>query len=334
MSLARRVWGFNMPKGFEGVQTLHRARPVRATALLALAIASALVVSACADEGDPTSLIGGSEAAINGGKAGPGAKTGGGSQSTTPKISAKQYFAANVQTTLGASCGGCHSAGPAPIWIAPQDVEKSYALQFQRGYVTNVSAIMRKGAHATGGPALTNDQTQKFATWVELEVKERGDKAPASVLEKLGGCLDLAKFKAIGFEKLVTVPRTAKNNPKGETENTDECVGCNQTQCSSCHSADPGSGFLMALGNDVFEADHTFNETKSVTPPYIQKYFGMDVTGTPIASKAIKAKSDATVNTGKAYQHPMFVLTPEMDVAIEKFVDDAISKYKAGSCGK
>ena len=52
-------------------------------------------------------------------------------------MTAKQYFAANVQPSLAKTCGGCHSTGPAPVWIAAQDVEKSYELQFQRGYVWN-----------------------------------------------------------------------------------------------------------------------------------------------------------------------------------------------------
>jgi hypothetical protein len=191
---------------------------------------------------------------------------------------------------------------------------------------------VRKGPH--DGPALTNDQTQRFTTWVELELKERGDKAPPTVLQKLATCLDPEKFKAIGFDKLVTTPRDAKNNPQGEAENTDECTGCNNAPCHSCHSADPATGFFMAIGNDVLPADETFDQTKSVDPPYVQKYFGLDTNGTPIASKAISAKSDATVKTGKAYSHPMFLLTPEIQKGIDAFVDDAIAKYKAGTCGK
>ena len=89
----------------------------------------------------------------------------------------------------------------------------------------------------------------------------------------------------------------------------------------------------MALDNDTLPEDHTLNETKSFDPPYLQKYFGLALDGTPIPSKAIKAKSEATINTAKAYQHPMFVLSDETEKAIDAFVDDAIAKYEANRCG-
>jgi hypothetical protein len=296
-----------------------------------------MALAACADDGDPAALTNGSTSAIIGkrpaGDTTTGTGGGGSSGAAVPTISAKEYFAANIQPTLAATCGGCHSSGPAPVWIAPGDVDKSYALQFQRGYVTKSSAILKRAAH-DGGPALTNDQASKYATWLDLEARERGDKAPDSVLAKLATCLDETKFKAIGFDTLVTVTRNADNNPQKEVENADECTGCAQVQCSTCHSADPGTGFMMATGNPVFDTDPTFTEMKSTTPPYLQKYFGMDVNGDPIPSHAIKAKSDATVNTGKANSHPMFVLTPQMESAIDVFVMDAIGKYNTGTCGK
>ena len=296
-------------------------------ALLFAAIFGALIVSACAEEGDTGALTNGAESAIKSGR-----KSKESDKATVPQITAKEHFLRNVHTSIATTCGACHTAGPGPAWTVPADGEKSYSLQFQRGYVSKMSAILAKGPHS-GGPALTNEQASTYLTWVELEMKERGDKAPDSVLEKLGGCLDAAKFKAINLQNLVTTPRNADNNPQKETEDANACTGCNNAPCSTCHSSDPGSGFILALGNELFPEDHTLKETKSSSPPYIQKYFGLDPTGAPIPSKAIKAKSDATVKTGKAYSHPMYTLTPEMEKAIDAFVDDAIKKYKAGSCG-
>jgi hypothetical protein len=88
----------------------------------------------------------------------------------------------------------------------------------------------------------------------------------------------------------------------------------------------------MAIGNDILPADYTITETKKTAPPYLQKYIGVSASGDPIASNAIKLKSDATVKDAP-YTHPMFVLTPQVETAISDFVADAIAKYKAGTCG-
>jgi hypothetical protein len=254
-------------------------------------------------------------------------------QNLPKNISAKDYFSTNVQPLLAGTCSACHAQGPAPTWIVPTDIEKSYALQFQRGYVSTASTILHQGVHDHGAaPALTADEANNYGVWVELELKERGGKVPDGVLQKLAGCLDKTKFDAIGFDKLVTTPRAANNNPGKQAENPDECTGCNRVQCSSCHSADPATGFMMAIGNTIVPDDYTFTEMKTTAPPYMQKYFGLDADGNPIPSKAIKAKSDDTVNVEKAYSHPMFILPPAMEAAIEAFVADAIAKEKAGTC--
>jgi hypothetical protein len=248
-------------------------------------------------------------------------------------MTAKEIFTTKVHPELTKTCAGCHTTGPAPAWIA-KDAEATYALMFQRGYVTKASVLITKGAHNGGaGPALTSAQLTSVAGWVDQELRERGDKAPPSVLARLASCMDQAKFDAIGFGTLQTVTRTAKNNPTGQTEDANTCTGCKPSPCATCHSADPGSGFLMAVGNDILEKNHTFEESKSTNPPYLQKYFGLDTSGTPIPSKAIRAKSDLTVQ-GKAYSHPMFVLSEKMETAIGAFVLDAITKYKAGTCGQ
>lgn len=57
-------------------------------------------------------------------------------------------------------------------------------------------------------------------------------------------------------------------------------------------------------------------------------------TGEPQFNPGLMTKSTATVEKGKAYSHPMFRMTPAMQAAIQAFVEDAITKYKAGSCGK
>lgn len=89
----------------------------------------------------------------------------------------------------------------------------------------------------------------------------------------------------------------------------------------------------MALGNDVLAPNYTFDETKKTNPAYLQKYFGVSPTGHPIASNALKLKAGATA-LDKAYTHPMFALSPEMEAATTAFVDAAIAKYESGQCPK
>jgi hypothetical protein len=309
--------------------------PKRSGLLLAAALSSAAVLAACADKGDRNDLLGSQDGAIASADGKPaGAAGSGGSGSALPSISAKEYFTTKVQQALSTSCAQCHATGPGPAWIAPEDVERSYALQFQRAYVSLTSPILKQGVHDGGtAPALSADAAQTYSIWVQLELKERGGKTPDGILTKLGGCLDKTKFDAIGFDKLITTPRNADNNPGKEAEDANTCDGCNNVQCSTCHSDDAATGFLMALGNDIFPADHTFTDMKTTTPPYMQKYFGLDVDGTPIGSKAIQNKSNATV-AGKAYSHPMFTLTADQSTALEAFVNDAVAKFKSGACGK
>lgn len=248
-------------------------------------------------------------------------------------LTAKEQFATNVQPRLAATCGGCHAVGPGPAWIVPSDIDKSYALMFSRGYVVAASVLLTKGPHATGAPALSTSDARSVSQWIELEAKERGDKAPPSVLTKVARCLDRAKFDAIGLDKLTTTPRTAANNPNKYTENANECTGCKNAPCSTCHSADAASGFIMAMGNTLLPEEHTFNETKSTHPPYLQKYFGLDTEGRPLASHAIKAKADASL-TAKPYTHPMFKIPAATEAALDAFVEDAIARYASRQCAE
>ena len=205
------------------------------------------------------------------------------------------------------------------------DGEKSYAFLFQLGYVAKTSRLLEKGPHASGAPALTVEQTEKVRTWIDLELEDRGENAPLTILDKLAGCLDATKFSKIGFETLTTTRR--------ETEDAATCTGCNQAPCSTCHSSDPGSGFMMALGNPVVPAERTFEGTKKTAPPYLQKYLGVSPTGDPVASHAIALKAAATAKDA-AYTHPMFTLPPATTTALDAFVDDAIQRYGARACGK
>lgn len=255
----------------------------------------------------------------------------------TGSKSGEAFFASDVHPILKAKCAGCHVAGGIgnPTWIDANDPKKTYDMLYLQAYVIAGSRIVVKGVHSQGGaPELAQAEKQKWADWIAIETKEPGKPAQANVLEKFGDCFDKTKFDAIGFGNLRVTRRRAANNPGGFQENADECTGCDNAPCKTCHSGDAATGFVMAIGNDVLAPDYTFTETKKLSPPFIRQYVGTTPTGEPTYNPGIMTKSVYTIEKTKAYQHPMFKLSLEMEASIKAFVDDAIEKHRAGTCGK
>ncbi len=256
----------------------------------------------------------------------------------TNSTGGKALYISSVHTFLGPKCGSCHgAAGPGPNWLTTGDAEKSYAQLFSQGYVVPNSRITAKPAH--GGlttNALSNAEVQKYNDWVALETKDGGTKATPNVLAMLGTCFDRQKFDAMKLQDWRTTRRTNNNNTNNVTpwnENANNCTGCDNAPCTTCHSADPATNFVNAVGNPIFGPDHTFTESKSTSPAYIAKYFGVSPDGKAVGSNGIKKKSEAT-KKDKAYTHPMFQLNGAQQTALDAFVDDVVTRYNAGTCGK
>jgi hypothetical protein len=199
------------------------------------------------------------------------------------------------------------------------------------------SRIVLKPAHGgVTNNVLTPAQIQTYNQWVEMELKDGGEKAPPNVLEKLGSCFDREKFDAMQMGQWRTTRRTIGNNINNVTpwnENANNCTGCDNAPCSTCHSADPATNFSCAVGNNLLPPDTTFENTKLTSPAYITKFFGVSPEGKPIPSDGIKKKSEATMKD-KAYTHPMYRLTDRQQAALDAFVQDVIQKYNAGTCGR
>lgn len=314
---------------------------------LGIALAAATAVAACGGGSDPNSLGGddngtGDEAparvpgkggSSDNGDNGPAPSTdgtqpqpnaGGGDATNSP--AGQKFFVENVFPFLKSGCGGCHGgagAAGAPTWINNADAIASYKLQFQMGYVVQSSRIVLKTPH---GGSTTNElsaaQKTTFNQWVAMELKDGGNKATPNVLEKLGGCLDEQKFQAIGLQNLRTIRRG--------NENANNCTGCDNARCSTCHAGGEAD-FVNSYGvsTAILPANNTYVQTQK--QPFIMKYFGISPTGEPVASDALQKKSEATI-TGKPYTHPMFRLSDTQKANIQSFVDDAVSKYKAGTC--
>lgn len=315
--------------------------------LVAIALATAALVAACGDDGGQQ-LIG--QPDDNGSARVPGSGTGGGTgggagggaqeqgvpssaPAQTNSAAGKDYFVKTLHPALMAACGACHnSAGPGPKWI-DANVEISYKLQFQLGYVATSSRIVLKGPHSTT-PGLAGADVTKFTTWVNLELKDGGQQAPPNVLDKISRCINRQTFDAMQLQDMRTTQRTTNNNTNNVTpwnENANNCTGCNNAPCRTCHAGDDATGFVTAQGNPNLPADFSFNETKKTNPAYLQKYFGVSPTGEPIASNAILLKATAT-QKDKAYTHPMFTVSTQMQQRISAFVDKAIADYKANAC--
>lgn len=315
----------------------------------ALALGGAALVAACGDDPNALTEDRGGAAPTRGGtgsSSGGGASTssGGGSSSSggptptdtsaAPNTAGKQYFVQTVHPSLLGTCGGCHTTGPGPAWLS-NDAEVSYKMMFQMGYVALDSRILLKGPHQTT-QGLSADQSQKFTTWVQMELQAGGANAAPDVLSKLGACFDRTKFDAIKLGDMRTIQRTQDNNANAVTpwnENANNCTGCNNAPCRNCHSGDDATLFVNAVGNPNLSQDYTFENSKKTSPAYITKYFGVSPTGDPIPSNAIKIKADATAKD-KAYTHPYFMVDADLQGRIDAFVNDAIAKYKstAGKC--
>jgi hypothetical protein len=322
--------------------------------LLGIALAAATAVAACGGGSTDTLTdgTGGNDDDTPGGKV-PGDKTPGTEPGTTPggetpgtpsgpvptnSPAGKEFYKTNVHPFMSAKCGACHgTAGPGPAWLTSADAEKSYAQLFQVGYVVQQSRIVLKPAH--GGVTtnvLATAEAQKYNEWVSMELKDGGTKAPPNVLANLGACFDRTKFDAMQLGNWRTTRRTNNNNTNNVTpwnENANNCTGCDNAPCTTCHSADAATNFKNSVGNPLLPADSTFEETKLTAPAYITKYFGVSPEGKAMASDSIKKKSDAT-KKDKAYTHPMYQLNANQQATLDAFVSDVVTRYNAGTCGQ
>ena len=320
---------------------------------LGMALAAATLVAACGDGSTDTLTDGnGNGAGVGTGTRKPATTGGtatnsasgdsdvGGGTGAVPTNSpaGKEFYKANVHPFLAQSCGGCHdAAGPGTYYLTAGDAEKSYGQLFKVGYVVESSRIVVKPGH--GGlttNVLTSAQIGTYSQWVAMELKDGGAKATPNILATLGSCFDKAKFDAMKMGQWQTTRRTNNNNTNNVTpwnENANNCTGCDNAQCTTCHSSDAATNFNNAVGNPILPADTTFENTKLTTPAYITKFFGVSADGVPVASQGLLKKSDAT-KKDKAYTHPMYTLNAEQTTAVDAFVNDAIAKFAAGTCGK
>jgi hypothetical protein len=238
----------------------------------------------------------------------------------SPTSAARTYFIDNVHPKM-ANCITCHESGASG---APKSMLKDAALTYTsfdtRGYIKpKETSLLVTHRHAGAGVELDGTQLGSVRAWLDLEAKERvGQAAPINIQATIGACMTKAKFDAIGFQNLRTIKRG--------NENANNCTGCDNAPCRTCHSGGD-AGFYMAAGSNI--DNQTFPMTQ--TEKFIGKYIGTNG-ALPAASNVIATKATAT-KTGVAYSHPMFTISPTMQTAIDAFVADAITKYNNKTCG-
>jgi hypothetical protein len=237
-----------------------------------------------------------------------------------------QFFTAQVYPKVNAECGSCHVSGAAgaPKFFGA-DAPTTYQSFDVNGYIAQNSRILAKGPHAGGAAAaLTADTTAKFNEWLVIEASERGGATPAtSIWTKIQNCATAADWEPVNTA--VRNLRTIRRNG----ENANNCTGCNQAQCETCHHI--GEYGFWANNNRLTSATAAFTEHSS-DALFWQQYLGTNGTQLVVSPK-IKAKADA-VATGRPYSHPLFQYAPAVQTAVEAFANGVITKYNAKQCGQ
>jgi len=248
----------------------------------------------------------------------------GGAPTTGP--TAKEYFEANVFSTLSSTCGTCH--GPVPSSGAPQYLADTATASYNTitSYTPSLlalpenSTLVQHGAHT--GPALTPAQLTVVSEWLMMEVEERGlvggeeqpppGKTLQEALAEFGACMDLTLWTT-----------TMSNMPKQQTANAG--------QCSGCHASGDGGNFLSLNVEETFGMNQQF--------PYIKRL----VTGTVdengafldlLPSHRMQNKGLEAANCDPDLEncHPVFNLNPTNLEGYETFVNTTLDNWHNGTC--
>lgn len=322
---------------------------IRSRSILLAATVAALFAAACSSGGGDT--LGGEEPfapratgpSTNTPSETPTGKPGGSTTPTPPVAvdpgpgkpstgpgsagsAAHKLFVETVHPKL-ASCGACHASGAqgAPKFIQTV-ADEAYLAMDARGLIKTDTLLLTKGPHAAGAaPALTSDQRSAIEGWLAREATERvGQASPVNLLQVAATCGDPAKFPTQALTTWLTTRR--------QNENGNQCTGCNNTQCASCH--------LSGEANVAISSGRTTDNQAMIdfykSPDSISRFIGIDGTKL-VASNAFKTKADATVADVRPIsvpKHPQFIMTPAKQTAIDAYVQDIVTKFNAGTCPK
>ncbi|MFO0676439.1 MAG: hypothetical protein U0169_07890 [Polyangiaceae bacterium] len=269
-----------------------------------------------------SSGTGGSTGASTDGGIPPRADSGPGSTASA----ARDFFIADTSAKLNASCGSCHIGGAngAPKFLA-SDAAASYIALDNRALIQAGSLLTTKGVHSNGGaPALSGDALASVTSWLGKEAGERAGKAaPVSLLEIAAKCGDMTKFPQQALTSMLTTQR--------QNENNNNCTGCSNTQCASCHNSGEANTYI-ANPNEANSVQRMLAFYQSADG--ISRFVGIDGTKL-VESKIFETKATATQADQRSAaipKHPMYRVDATRATAIAAFAADIVAKYNAGTC--
>ncbi len=250
---------------------------------------------------------------------------------------AKELFDRDVYPIFSSRCTPCHSLGynDAPIWMGV-DASNSYARieAYPKVFIAypENSLFLLKGQHT--GPALEGYEQILISDWLQAEVKERtlvGDEyygpeggggaggaggsggGPITLSEALtqfGNCMTFDDWQATGMVNL----------PDQTTE-----AGA----CKACHFAGMGGNYLSGDSTITFEKNQTF--------PFVLKIAvgTVDDQGAFLDLVAARRHIDKGLESQNCNQepcHPKFLLSAEMEAAVDNFFMFTYDRWKQGAC--
>jgi hypothetical protein len=238
-----------------------------------------------------------------------------------PPITARVYFVRTVFPQLNSTCGQCHGGdGPGSTFLA-KDAEGAYtAVEASLGLIAAPSkSPLTTYTHKdpTVGK-LTAQQRNTLSQWLTLEATERGlagavaaPKTLADAYKAFKECSRYDVWRRAGMDRL-SYTQTDKEGP-----------------CMGCHSTGQGGVYLAAAGRDTYKTLMEF--------PYIQKLIvgTVDSNGvfdTLVPAGRIIEKSNEVCPEGSDSCHPTYGLPPQVELAINIFVQTTLENLRGGTC--
>jgi hypothetical protein len=247
--------------------------------------------------------------------------TGGGGADNDAAIGARDYFITKVYPVVNRTCGQCHAGQGLGSTFLTTTPEQSYQLiSSQIGYIADpAKSPLVQHVHTDKTVVLAPEQRAVLTQWLNMEATARGlagsiQKPPtlAAAYKQFADCMNYDVWE---YYRVSDLPFT-------QTDYDGPCMGC--------HSIGQGSNWLSAGSRESFEKAKEF--------PYIQKYVvgKVDKDGnfdSLIPANRFSEKANEVCTKEKIECHPTFGLPPNVQNAVDMFVQTTLQNVQSGTCG-
>jgi hypothetical protein len=267
---------------------------------------------------------------------------------------AKAFFDDHVLTIFETRCAECH-ANPADEQNAPDYLGTATAEYYTRmvertdfvGCNPQNSLLLNKGADTDhAGGSLTEDESQKIGTWLEIEANVRfgslcggGAAAATATGSTSGGSSDppeqvLTGTKAMEqFGACMTYKDWIDTGMPLVTNQDSNLGGIVYNDCYSCHNTDQGMN-LMPDPNIEVEVEEAFAYMRNMYASFnLVTWTVNDEDGSfkdLVKSNRWRDKGIEAQAAGSS--HPEYELSAEYQATYEAWFDLTYAKWKAGDC--